>query len=114
MILLISKGGDLNILNNSSQTPLAFGSQKLLNLLNLGNGVATYEKKGYRLLPAEVDNNKLLVGSHYDDKNNEFIPFKYKALGKATHHVLDNQKQINSFLPINERSSMKKKSNMLL
>jgi ankyrin repeat protein len=39
IIMLIESNGDLNILNDKGQTPLAFGDKNLLSILNLTCGV---------------------------------------------------------------------------
>jgi len=50
----------LNLLNKHGQTPVAFGSESLLNLLNLKNALATYQGAKSRKLPEEFDNNAFL------------------------------------------------------
>jgi len=37
----LEAGGDLNVVNDSNCTPLAYGSTSLLSQLNLMNGIAT-------------------------------------------------------------------------
>jgi len=60
VIMLITKGGNLNLLNRHGQTPVAFGSESLLILLNLKSALATYQGSTSRRLPGEFDNNAFL------------------------------------------------------
>lgn len=41
---LLEKGGDLNVLNKSRNTPIAYGTQEFLTQLNLIAGVSYCEK----------------------------------------------------------------------
>jgi len=44
VIALIMKGGNLNVLNRHGHTPLAYGTENILRMLDLKHGVATYPK----------------------------------------------------------------------
>ena len=71
MIHLISQGGNLNILNSHGQTPIAFGSESVLSLLNLKDALATFEgNQQSKQIPSEFDNHNYLqkpVGKEKSD-----------------------------------------------
>jgi len=107
---LISKGGNLNTLNDHGQTPLAFGSESLLNLLNLRSGVATYEHSGNRSLPSGFDNNHLLSKSEANGKSPyDSIMFRYQPLEKTSAKVLDRDNNLHTFMSQEERNAQKLK-----
>ena len=60
--MLIAKGGNLNTLNIYGQTPLAFGSERVIRVLDIKKGIATFDKgeSQMRILPKGFDNNKLI------------------------------------------------------
>ena len=95
VILLISNGGNLNVLNEHGQTPVAFGSERLLALLNLKDATATYNvNQNYgRTLPKEIDNNRFLVKYHAKgDQINDNLSFDYETLGRPLGQVMPENK----------------------
>lgn len=70
IMIMIESGGDLNNLNHYSQTPIAFASQYILEILDLTTGIATCNSKNIEEIG--FDNNKLLYK----------VPFGEKDLGK--------------------------------
>jgi Spore coat polysaccharide biosynthesis protein F, CMP-KDO synthetase homolog len=109
--LLISKGGNLNILNDDGQTPLAFGSETMLNLLGLKEGVATFTtntKSEY--LPKGLDNNKLLSKLNYSEAS-EAIDFSYNQLAVPTTEIIQSSNKVQSYLDPSERKKVKWTSN---
>lgn len=103
VIVLISKGGNLNLLNDHGQTPVAFGSESLLKLLNLKDAVATYEGNGSKTLPPGHDNNQFLVKLNNNKPPQDAISFKYQPLAQSTAKVADAEYNLYSFLPPKER-----------
>ncbi len=57
-MLLLSHKGNLNNLNQYNQTPLAFSSDKFLQMLNLKDGVCTVTNSSSNVMT--FNNNKLL------------------------------------------------------
>lgn len=79
-MLLISKFGNLNILNDYGQTPIAFGSESLINLLGLRNALATYngDDAVSNTLPSEYDNNKFMKKVEGNESNRDnYLAFKH-------------------------------------
>jgi len=95
VINLISNGGNLNILNDNGQTPVAFGNERLLALLNLNNATATYANYTHsKVLPKEMDNNRFLVRLHTKgDKDNDHLAFDYEALEQPLGQVMPENKE---------------------
>jgi hypothetical protein len=56
---LIIKGADLNALNRKKQTPIAFGSSKLLQILDLKNFVALVDGDIDKGVLSSINNTKL-------------------------------------------------------
>ena len=52
IVELIQNDGDLNVLNNDGNTPIAYGSDDILAKLNLNGQVAAVKQKG-----TQFDNN---------------------------------------------------------
>jgi len=101
VILLISKGGNLNALNDFGQTPLAFGTERLLNILDLKGGIATFEKgnSDITMLPKGYDNNKLVDKYENSKKKPDYgLTFEPNKMKSPTAALVDNQ-QVSSWLP---------------
>lgn len=109
-MLFLIKGGNLNILNDEGFTPLAFGTERLLTLLDLKDGVASYDMQGQRMreLPPEYDNNYLVNrGNWKSPPEDNTATFKYRPLDsprdvirKNDEYTLSQYVQPNNF---NER-----------
>ncbi|CAD8206864.1 unnamed protein product [Paramecium pentaurelia] len=72
IIEFINRNGNLNILNNDNYTPLAFGTQELLQSLNLIHCVATVKQDNIK----RIDNQHLLhrkIKSETYELNDELI-----------------------------------------
>ena len=100
--MLIAKGGNLNTLNIHGQTPLAFGSKRLIDILELKRGIATFDKgeSQIRLLPIGYDNNKLI--DKYEEKkpvSDTSLIFEPSRL-ISPHESLTQNKQLMSFKPL--------------
>jgi len=93
-------------LNNHGQTPLAFGSESLLHLLNLKSGVATFDTNGNR---GDFDNNHLLSKSTVTKLPQEPIMFRYQPLEKTSIKVLDQDNSLHTFMSLKERNVQKLK-----
>jgi hypothetical protein len=92
MLLLIKKG-NLNTLNDEGFTPLAYGTERLLTLLDLKQGVATYDKQGktMRELPTEYDNNYLVNrGNWKKHQEDNTANFKYCPLDSPRDTIRKN------------------------
>ena len=77
---MISYGGNLNVLNQQGQTPVAFGSDTLLSLLDLKDATATFNNYG-KQLPSELDNNRFLKRFQSKlDTDLDQLSFNYKNL----------------------------------
>ena len=61
MKIILNGGGDLNSFNANGETPLAFGSESLLRLLNLTNGMKNIQQQ-----EGNLDNNRLLKFITFD------------------------------------------------
>ena len=100
-MLLLVKGGSLNTLNDEGFSPLAFGSERILNLLDLRSGIATYNKKesSMKKLPAEYNNNKLLNRSDRN-KNLDNIEanMKYAPMRSPSDSVRNNDKSLSQYI----------------
>ncbi len=80
---MISYGGNLNVLNQQGQTPVAFGSETLLSLLDLKDATATFNNHyvGGKQLPSELDNNRFLKRFQSKlDTDLDQLSFDYKSL----------------------------------
>lgn len=99
-MLLLIQGGNLNTLNHEGCTPLAFGSERLLALLDLKAGTATYTPNDDRLtsLPDGLDNNYLLSrGNWKKPKEDEAAEFKFKILESPTETVRQESRIIATY-----------------
>lgn len=89
--MLLIKGGNLNTLNDEGLTPLAYGSERVLTLLDLKSGVASYMPNHDRLetLPNHLDNNRLLTKTEWKptDDYDEAAALKYKTLESPNQPV---------------------------
>ena len=111
-MLLLVKGGNLNTLNDEGYTPLAYGSERILSLLDLNAGVATFHKQGSTIneLPAEYDNNYLMNRNNWN-KPKEAIEakIKYAPIRSPTDSVRNNDKSIQQYIePGNLEESLQK------
>jgi hypothetical protein len=104
---MIAHGGNLNTLNDFGQTPVAFGSQSVIELLDLKSAIATFDKKeGQRFLPKEYDNNRLLKRFQKrpaDEKGT----FQYNSLDSPDVEVTQGETEVRSFIPPGERKTAK-------
>ena len=84
---MLENGGDLNTLNHSSQTPLAFASKTTLKRLDLEEGIATISNKKSSFF----DNNRLLDADKERGalKLNENCFFSMDKLKKSTIEIRD-------------------------
>ena len=101
MILLLIKGGNLNTLNDEGFTPLAYGTERLLTLLDLKAGVATFNKQGKILheLPAEYDNNYLVNrGNWKKQAEDATASMKNKALDSPRDSIRKNDQSLSQYL----------------
>lgn len=85
---MLENGGDLNTLNHSSQTPLAFASKTTLKRLDLEEGIATISNKK---TSSYFDNNRLLdIDKERGSlKLNENCFFTMDKLKKSTIEIRD-------------------------
>lgn len=93
---MIQHGGNLNILNDAKQTPIAFGSGSLLQSLDLTGAVATFEGAFDHQLPAYLDNNKFLAKSPRG-QNFDRAEFKFNPVNRATLEVKSKDNQLHSY-----------------
>lgn len=86
-MLMLENGGDLNTLNHSFQTPLAFASKTTLKRLDLEEGIATISNKR----TSYFDNNRLLDVDKERGalKLNENCFFSMDKLKKSTIEIRD-------------------------
>lgn len=101
-MLLLVKGGNLNMLNNEGFTPLAYGSERILNLLDLKSGVASYNKgnSAIKELPAEYDNNYLVNrGNWKQPQEDPSASMKYKPMTSGNDSVRVNDKSLSQYIP---------------
>jgi hypothetical protein len=104
---MISHGGSLNILNDFGQTPVAFGSQSLIELLDLKSAIATFDRKdGSRKLPKEYDNNKLLkrLAKRPEDEKGTY---QYNSLDRPELDVVQGDTDMRSFVAPGDRKPIK-------
>ena len=100
-MLLLVKGGNLNTLNDDGFTPLAFGSERILTLLDLKSGIATYNRRSNntRELPQELDNNYLLNRGNWEDPQEDLnAAMKYKAIETPKDSIRSGGKLISHYL----------------
>lgn len=92
IMTLIENGGDLNVLNHYSQTPLAFGSQYILEVLDLTSGIATCNSKNIEEI--NFDNNKLLYKVPTKERvlGKQDLVFKFEELRRMTAKIVENGK----------------------
>src|SRR5690349_16373869 len=89
-MMLLIKHGNLNTLNEEGLTPLAFGSERVLTLLDLKSGIATYMPNDAKLnlLPSELDNNYLVNrGNWKKPPTDDTATLKYKALESSQEPI---------------------------
>lgn len=100
-MLLLVKGGNLNTLNDEGFTPLAFGSERILSLLDLKSGIATYNKQGRNSileLPKEHDNNYLLNrGNWAKEQEDPSASIRYKAF-ESPKHLVRSDSLVSSYI----------------
>lgn len=100
-MLLLIKGGNLNTINEDGLTPLAYGSQRVLTLLDLNAGVATFtgNSKSARQLPPEYDNNYLLNrGNWKKPKDEDTATFKYKPLESPRNSIRKDDRYLSQYI----------------
>lgn len=88
--MLLIKNGNLNTLNDEGLTPLAFGSERVLTLLDLKSGIATYTPNDAKLkmLPGEYDNNYLVNrGNWKKPVEVDTATLRYKAMQSPTEPI---------------------------
>ena len=116
-MLLLVKGGNLNMLNDEGFTPLAYGSERIINLLDLKSGVATFNKQGsaIRELPEEFDNNHLLKRDDREKSQGDHVAkMKYRPIGSPKDSVRSDEKTISQYLqPDNTKGRLTKKYEFL-
>ncbi len=104
MILLISSGGNLNILNEFGQTPVAFGSETLLTLLDIKEAIATFNKfEAKKKLPPAYDNNSFFKRKQKADKEKGGLYFDFEAMKTASDTVVQDNGNIKNFMHPGER-----------
>ena len=112
-MLLLVKGGNLNILNNEGFTPLAYGSERVLRLLDLQAGVATYNKgnKDIKELPEEYDNNYLVNrGNWKAPQEDPSATMKYRPLTSNKDSIRNTDKSISQYVqPDNANDKLTKR-----
>ena len=78
-MLLLDNGGDLNILNNNNQTPIAFAKESTIKCLDLERCIATTSSHGGSL---NFNNNSILLREEIKD-------FKYKTSLKLKYERME-------------------------
>ena len=92
IMLVMEYGGDLNKLNHKAQTPLAFCSKYILEVLDLTKGIVTVNDRNKEDM--DFDNNKLMFKVPDGDKV-KFEPnlgFTFEGLRRTTMKVKENGK----------------------
>lgn len=100
-MLLLVKGGNLNMLNDEGFTPLAYGSERIINLLDLKAGVATFDKQGTAIkeLPEEYDNNYLLNrGNWKQPQEDPTAKMKYRPIGSPKDSIRSGDRAISQYI----------------
>ena len=100
-MLLLIKGGNLNTLNDEGFTPLAFGTERLLTLLDLKAGIATFNTQGrnLRLLPPEYDNNYLVSRGNWKKQgDNETASMKYRPLDSPRDSIRKSEMSLSQYI----------------
>lgn len=79
----------MNVLNDNKQTPIAFGNESMLTLLDLKEAVATYSGRAFTTkLPPGYDNNRFLVRfQKKQSTDDDQLEFKYNSLEKPHGNV---------------------------
>ena len=100
-MLLLVKGGNLNTLNDSGYTPLAYGTDRLLTLLDLKQGVATYDKQSKKMkeLPLGYDNNYLVNrGDWKKPLGDQTAAVKYHPLDSPGSSIRKNDNSLSQYI----------------
>ena len=99
--MLLIRHGNLNNLNDEGLTPLAYGSDKVLTLLDLKSGIATYLPNNDRLnlLPKDLDNNYLLNRGNWKKYEEDYSAvIKYKAIESNQDPVRHQDGYLSSYI----------------
>lgn len=103
-MLLIQSGANMNILNDYGQTPIAFGSENLLSILDLKNAVATYDKGHARgVLPEGYDNSKFLKKTVKSNRDKGGIFFNFDPIHNAGDALGQRNGPVKAFVRQGER-----------
>jgi hypothetical protein len=100
-MLLIQSGANLNILNDYGQTPIAFGSENLLSILDLKSAVATFDGKG--VLPEAYDNSRFLKKNVKAHRDKGGLFFNYEPLNSAGEDLTQKNGPVKAFVRKGER-----------